>query len=388
MPYLNEIPGKWIYRFQNLQDEKPVRTLTKGELPGNYKGEKNDLNNLAFPNFTVKQSVNNSYFSNPYFTRISTGNKSIAEQITEKSPTFLICWFGINDYLEYAMEGAVDENKLTTLEEFELGFNSFLQKILNETESKIIAGNLISICDLPYFYLNQYNFIRLSNAEKSLAQAIYKPYNESVAIYNVGKPAELVRPMISFEDNGATLYPQPLVVIDDLLPDAFYSNGEPLPKFRQLKPGELALYSITPEMVKAGWGWKIPLDQTYYLNAEEIDRIEERKNGFNQIINQLADKYPNRLAVADLHSVTKKIAETGKMDAWGISVSEEIIYQNGLPLEGGLELNSIFSLDAVHFNQRGNAFIAAEFIKSINATFGATVPLPEINSFAGNVYTY
>lgn len=385
---VNEIAGKWIYRFQNLQDENPVRTLTPGEIPGDFSGDKNSLNNLAVPQLSVKHLAGNEFDFNPYFSRISTGGNDLVEQLAMKSPTFVICWIGMNDYLKYAMNGAVNSEDLTTHEDFETGLNSFVSAMMQQTESKVILGNLISILDLPFFYLRQYNFIRLSNVEKASAQAQYNVYNLKVAAWNVGKPAELTRRMISFEDNGATLYPQPVVVIDNSLPDAFEPNGDPLPKYRQLTADDMALFSITDDMVAQGWGWLKPLEEKYYLRADELNHIEQRRQDFNEIIRNLAQQYPNRISVADLQSAVKQIADTGKSDAWGILVSDEIIYADGVPMEGGLALNSIFSLDAVHFNQRGNAFIAKEFIKSINATFDANIPRPEINAFIGNVYTY
>jgi len=385
---VNEIVGKWIYRFQNLQDENPVITLTQGEIPVDFSGDKSTLNNLAIPELSAKHLAKNEFVSNTYFSRISTGGNDLVNQLVEKSPTFVICWIGINDYLKYAMNGAVNNEDLTTPEDFETGINAVVSAIMQQTESNVVIGNLISILDLPFFYIRQYNFIRLTNTEKASAQAQYNDYNLKIAAYNVGKPAELTRPMISFEDNGATLYPQPVVVIDDSLPDAFEPNGDPLPKYRQLTANDLALFSITEEMVAQGRGWLKPLEEKYYLKAEEINRIEQRRQDFNQIINNIAQQYPNRIGVADLQTITNQIADTGKSDAWGILVSDEIIYADGVPLEGGLALNSIFSLDAVHFNQRGNAVIAHEFVKSINSTFNANIPLPEINAYIGNVYTY
>ena len=57
---------------------------------------------------------------------------------------------------------------------------------------------------------------------------------------------------------------------------------------------------------------------------------------------------------------------------------------NGVPLEARLGYNSIFSLDALHFNPRGNAFVANRFIQKMNDNFGSNIPLVDVNQFVGN----
>ena len=183
-------------------------------------------------------------------------------------------------------------------------------------------------------------------------------------------------------------FTQPVVVIDENLPNALYPDGSPLEKYRQLTEGEMALFSITSGMVENGFGSLIPLTKEYYLTHTEIDLIEERLNAFNQIISNSTQMHSERIAVADVNNAVHRVAETAKMDAWGIRILDETIYVDGVPLEGSLDLNSIFSLDAVHFNQRGNAFITNVFVETINSKFNANIPLAHINSYIGNVYEF
>ena len=42
-----------------------------------------------------------------------------------------------------------------------------------------------------------------------------------------------------------------------------------------------------------------------------------------------------------------------------------------------------FSLDGVHLTGRGYAIIANEFIKSINSTYGSTLPQVNVNNYSG-----
>ncbi|MFW6370968.1 MAG: hypothetical protein ACOC10_07175, partial [Bacteroidota bacterium] len=63
-----------------------------------------------------------------------------------------------------------------------------------------------------------------------------------------------------------------------------------------------------------------------------------------------------------------------------------IYYADGVPIEGTLGINSIFSIDGIHFNQRGNAFVANEFIRAMNVGFNANVRTADINRWPGNTY--
>ena len=310
-------------------------------------------------------------------------------QIINKSPSLVLLWLGINDYLEYSMNGASNEEMFSQLSETRGHFQSLVTWLLSETDAKIIIGNLIPINDLPYFYLNQYNFIRLDNAKKGAAQSRYNNYNSAVAKYNVGKPMSEWRPMITFEDNGSTLYPQRVVVEDKTLVDASYADGTPLEKYRQLNENEMALFSITPQLVANGYGSSIPVSDNYYLSEKQIEKINEFVATFNQgLVSMVQNWDPERLVLVDIKSEIAKIAQTGRIDSWGFYESEEFVFFDGVPVEAGIDKYSIYSLDAVHFNQRGNAFIANEFIKVLNQKFGADIPGVNINNYVGNQYNF
>ncbi len=133
-----------------------------------------------------------------------------------------------------------------------------------------------------------------------------------------------------------------------------------------------------------GLGSIIPVDDTLYLSLDQIEVIKTRINSFNTIIEQMAAKYPNQLYVVHLTDLVHQIAETGKYDAWGRPPSTEIFQYNGLPITGDLGINSIFSLDGLQFNQRGNAFIANLFIQTMNDQFSSNLPEVNANAFVGN----
>jgi lysophospholipase L1-like esterase len=88
---------------------------------------------------------------------------------------------------------------------------------------------------------------------------------------------------------------------------------------------------------------------------------------FNDIIKQTADKYD--LAFVDANSIMKALMKGIIID--GVGYNTEFV-------SGGF-----FSLDGIHASFRGYAIIANEFIKAVNAKYGSTVPLANVNDFTG-----
>ena len=229
--------------------------------------------------------------------------------------------------------------------------------------------------------------MRLSGTALGIAQTYYRSYNQAVSEHNILYP-DSKRPFIVFNDNGSTLYPQPIVIVDDSLSDALYPDGTtPLPKLRQLTEDEMILLIFPVDKMEFGYGSIDPVTAEYYLKVSQINEINLRIEAFNQVLEQEVNKYPGRLVFVPISEIVHKIAETGKIDSWGRAASDEVISYNGLPLEGTLGYNSIYSLDGLHFNSRGNALIVNQIINSINEEFGSNLPLVNVNSYLGNTIT-
>jgi len=198
-------------------------------------------------------------------------------------------------------------------------------------------------------------------------------------------PGNELRPFIDFNDNGFTQYPQPVVVQDESLSDGYYPDGTPLPKIRQLEPGELLLLSLPLDQVENnGLGSFVPISEKYYLNEDKILIIQSRINAYNAVISQIVNDYKDRIVLLDLNTSINELALTGKIDAWDVPSSSEVFSYDGVPIKADLSLNSIFSLDGLHFNQKGNAFVTNKIIEIINYSFNANIPTVDINNFVGN----
>lgn len=392
------IKGRWIYALSDEEQAGPTRILTDGEKPENYPDKLSAPTNFAIP-FARCFNFNDPGFSgNIYYSRIASdpGNSTLLGDILAANPTFFTLWIGVNDYMAFALAGGtgnpdppsdpsqIGETDLTPEDVFNTQLNSIVSGLLANSETKGLIAELPMVDDFPFFYTLPYNFMKLSGTALGVARSFYKNYNEAVAAHNAKHPDQK-RSFIDFNDNGATLYPQPLVVKDNTLPDAFYPDGvTPMEKIRQLEEGELIFLSLPVEKMKYGLGSIVPVEEEFYLSAPQIELIRTRIKVFNSIIEQEAAKYPDQLAVVYLSEVIHQIAETGKYDAWGRPPSTEIYQYNGVPLTGDLALNSIYSLDGLHFNQRGNAFIANLFIHTMNKKFKSNLPDADVNSYVGN----
>jgi lysophospholipase L1-like esterase len=395
-----EIYGKWKYVFEDKTSDFPKRKLTVGEMPGELEVDRKPIRNFSVPELKIQQVFNPGLSANLYYLRMASaaGSSTLLSDLKAADPTFTLVWIGMNDYLHYAIKGATNEIKqqssgspdrsLTPVDEFSTAYRFLTDRLLQHPDNKLAIGNLISLQSLPYFYCMPYNKLFLTNEQLSAVRSVYQEFNQAVVEYNRTVPAEKQRPFIDFYDNGWNLHPQPLVVIDSLLPDAAYPNDTPLEKYRQLNENELVLLSLTDEMVEAGYGSAIPLPNEFFLTERELSEVEMRTNSFNAVISELAAIHPERIVLVDVNGLVEEIAEAGKTDAHGDRLSNTLFYFNGVPVEGALEMNSIFSLDGLHFNQRGNAFVANEFIDAINKKFGAQISKADINRYPGNVYNF
>lgn len=396
----NALVGKWYYEFKETSGDVPQLKLTKGEQISAFNGDINKLNDFSIPVLRMNQVNSTELSTNPFIKRIASSPvNSYTTEVVQRNPTFVVLWLGMNDILDYAVHGAVgdpdfDENSagsgwnMTSVENFRSNLNKLADELLLNPDCKLVIGNLISIKSLPFFYIQPYNGLFLDDKELSTARAKYAGFNEAVAIYNRTVPEELKRPFIDFYDNGYNMAPQPLVVTDSLLPDALYPDGSKLEKYRHLTKNEMVFYIVTDEMLEMGYGSTIPIDMQHYLNEKDIELIEHRIIDFNAVLNEMSNAQPERIVIADIKSLVEPVAETGKTDAWGNPLNKEVIYFDGIPVEGSLGINSIFSLDGLHFNPRGNAFAANGFVDAVNRGFGANFPMVDINKYIGNVYSF
>ncbi|NOY37164.1 MAG: hypothetical protein GXO83_06275 [Chlorobi bacterium] len=395
------IKGKYVLVYAEPIDQEPVITVLPGEPVEDYNGDKTLVTDLSIPFLKSFQFGWQTVPDNIYYPRIAAnpGTFSLLDQVAIHHPETFVLWMGMSDLLGYAVSGGAGDSipvssprlfgpdDLTPVAVYRTALEEVVSALLVEPQAKGVIFTLPSFEDLPFFYYYSYDFMKLTGSQLGLANTFYADFNNAVLINNMtsGNPQ---RPFIGFNDNGYTQYPQSLVVTDYSLPDAYYPDGIPLPKIRNLAEGEKLLLDIPVDKITQGYGWLVPVEEKYYLNLAQVRTLQNRVVAYNQAIEDVAAMYPGRLAVADIRETIHNIAETGKLNGWGKPSSSEEYHFDGVPLTGRLGLNSIFSLDGLHFNQRGSAYVSFLAVKAINDAFGASLSLVDVNDFKGNIPRY
>lgn len=138
-----------------------------------------------------------------------------------------------------------------------------------------------------------------------------------------------------------------------------------------MAPGDLTTFP-TLLLIDLGLGSTALLQNPdFILSAAEAATVSQRITDFNAVIKQVAAE--NGMGVADIHQLFEDIASNPPVFL-GIPLSTRYI--------GG-----VFSLDAVHPSNIGQAIVANTFINAINTTYGSSIPphsLAELTTFFAN----
>lgn len=400
-----QVPAKTV---ANPNPSPTPRPKVPGDFPAPFTGNKAALNNFGVPGILLAQVLTpltggpgvpaNPAF-NPLYARFATnpGTSTIMGDALATNPTFFLFWLGNNDVLGYAAGGGNDAGiQITSQAAFAGQYQAAIGALLASSSTiKGVVGNIPDVLSAPYFNLVPYNAIPMDAATAASANVGFGGYNLLVgAALQAGfiNQAEFVARQIQF-NAGANA-----VVIDDpeladLGPifDGALAQGqisaairaalEPLRRARQLKAGEkltlpaagvLGTLAI-PGNAQAVRGVAFPLSDQFALTAKEMTEIRTAITGFNTTIASAVNGSGGRIALADINTFFTNLIQTGTTVIDGL-----IVTPNFAPPTG------VFSEDGVHPNSRGYALAANEFIKAINAKFGATIPFAKISDYPGN----
>ncbi|ELR68048.1 hypothetical protein C900_01184 [Fulvivirga imtechensis AK7] len=356
-----------------------------------YSGNKSALNNFGVPGITLATALtpltggpadpgNPAY--NPYYARFASnpGTSTIigdAAAALADGGTFLLFWLGNNDVLGYATGGASNPAILTSESDFSTRFSAALGTLLQaNADANGAVANIPNVTDIPYFTTVDYNPVPLDQATADQLNAGYSDFNNGIMAYNAGMlpgqsgppSEENQRPTISFAPGNNAV-----VIEDETLPDL---SAYGIPSIRQTTSNDLIVLSagavIGVDMGGGPKGLQDPLGDEYVLIPSEIDEIGNSIAAFNQTISSFVSANSDRLVLVDINSIFEDFAEKGT------TINGSALNASISPPFGG------FSLDGVHPNGRGSAFVANKFIEAINAKFNASIPLSNPNNYGGN----
>ncbi len=335
----------------------PVPTQGNPELltdPTTWINGKAPFNNVAVPGAKTYHLLAKEYGDpslgmgnfNPYYARFASnpGTSTVIGDAMMNNPTFFSLWVGGNDVLWYGLgggtglESGMGPYDITPESIFQLSITT-LARTLTTNGAKGVMCNIPGIDALPYFSYIKYNDLVVNADTAALLNYLYA-----------------AAPHIEFHEGN-----NPFVMADVNAPGGI----------RQIKEGEKVLLSALSDILgDEHYGVLKPLTDEMVLDLDELSVIDDATDKFNTIIKDAADN--NDLAFVDANAILENIINGIVID--GVGYNTEFV-------TGGF-----FSLDGIHTSGRGYAIVANEFIKAINAKYGSTVPLANVNDFTGVEY--
>jgi hypothetical protein len=359
---------------------------------------KSTLNNFGVPGVTLGGSLSPALAANPYYNRIasSVGTSTLigdASAALANGGSFFTFWLGNNDILGYATAGGT--GTYTPADNSATGFGTLFNAALNamlaaNTNAEGAVANIPDVTSIPYFTTINPLAFNVPTCSRAALGAGIDQLNAAINGWNAGvnanslltaaQKAALVRPVLSKKFD---VYP--MIIFDGALSDASVPTpGGPfvIPKIRNIIASDGILICLSagsdPSGLPGGMGVSPanPINELahdkFYLTPTEITEIKGVVGSYNQIISAAVTASSSRLVLVDTNAALTSLSTT-EFKINGSSLTASIS-----PPFGG------FSLDGVHPNARGSAYIANVFIQAINAKWGSTIPLCNPNEYSSN----
>ena len=261
-----------------------------------------------------------SISGSPFLDLVLRGQGTAVAQAVALTPTFATVWLGNNDVLGYAVSGGTNTNLPIPVAGVQAAVNAVVGALMGVDGCKIALATIPRVSDVPFF-------------------TTVKPYITT-----------------------ATGIP---VLVDG---EKQYWRG---PGDVALGPDDLVLLTAKDSLL-AGYGSVRALTSEMVLNVAEQAVTNAAITEYNAAIKAIAETpaWADRIALVDMEALFEKIA-SGHFYFGGVHVTTAMV-------TGGL-----FSLDGVHPNSVGYGLVANEFISAINAKFGSTIPLVNMNTLQG-----
>lgn len=279
---------------------------------------------------------------NPFFGRMASNQttSSILSDALALNPTFFSVFIGNNDVLAYALGGGASDS-ITSLPTFNTAINTIVSS-LTASGAKGIIGNIPDVTSIPFFTTVPWNGLTLRQGQADTLNGVV-PFLGISYVFKAGN--------------------NPFVIYDASVNTPSHA--------RVIQQGELILLDVPLDQIKCHkMGTLIPIPNQYVLTAAEINNIKTATNSYNATIQSAAKT--KGLAFVDVNAF--------------MSQTQKGISYDGISLNAQFVTGGAFSLDGIHLNPIGNALLANEFIKSINATYNSTIPLVDVTKYRGIVF--
>jgi hypothetical protein len=332
-------PFKLDYKTdcKGVSSLSPVRIATSGDasiLTETLYSSGNPFGNFGIPGLKLAE-VGLAGFANnnSFFKRLaSSTSTSVLVDAKNANATFFSLFLGLEEVVTYAKSGGTIAS-LPTTSDFETQYTAVVAN-MTENGAKGVLATIPDVTKMPYFTTIPWNGMKLDESNVDLLNSVYNPLGY---FFEIG-------------DNG-------FMMVDTAANDF---------AVRPMESGELLSLAVPLDSVKCNqMGVLFPIRDEFILDAGEILVLRDKISAYNVIIKSIAAQY--NLAVVEADKFVNKL-------------SDGFIY-NGVTMSAKFVSGGAYSLDGIHFNPKGNALLANEFIKSINSKYKSTIPLVNVGKF-------
>jgi len=341
--------------------------------------------------------------ANPYFARMaSRPDVTVLEDAaTQNASFFIISEIAGNDVLGYATSGGTGVDQTGNFDPTTYGSNDitdpnvFAQVLstvvgaMTANGAKGVIGNIPAVTSLPYFTTVPWDPWNPSNIGPQIPalNAFYAQLNGAFAFLQVPERSIIFSEtessgVVIIDDSLANISLQLTAVLigggldvptatllgnqfgqsrqataDDLLvltsralldPDPLNQEYAAFLISQGVPPGDAGLLALN--------GITYPLGDKWVLTSDESASVKTATDAYNASIDAVVAQ--KGLGFVDAQSLLEQLSDGG-------------VASDGFVLTGDYVTGGAFSLDGIHLNARGYAFLANEFLKSIDETYGS-----------------
>ena len=324
--------------------------------------------------------------ANPYYARFaSSATSSVLQDAMAQNATFFSLWIGNNDVLSFATSGGVGTNQTGNPDPSTYGGNDITDPTLfagtynalvtglTTNGAKGVVANIPYVTSIPFFKTVPHNPVPLDQATADmLNQQLLGPAIQILTALGAG---DRLSPVAAAGNNRLLIRDESLTNLSAQLTAALVGAGIPAPQAglmgnlygqaRHATNQDLVLLTTrgiigtTQPGIPAPFnivGVTYPLQDAAILTAAEALDVKTAVDAYNVSIKQIADA--NGLAFVDTNAALQQVANGG-------------VRFGNHHLSASFITGGVFSLDGVHPSARGSAYIANQFLKAINATYGS-----------------
>lgn len=293
------------------------------------------------------------------------GGTTAVQQAIMLEPEYITLWIGNNDILGYVLGGGEDETLITSSDDFRTYLVEIIGDLLDPDSG--VPGAQIVLANIPQYL--------------PYAYALDDVFVESVGDVPVIFDPKTLQPI---DFGGSTGYvpllldPTETGTVTHLLltaAGAYIEEGLGIDPAALDSDQETQLAALGVTIPTSALPLTKDLLMTDVEEALALSTITDLATGFNAIIDDVAADYG--IPVVDINTWMKpgggSPPASDPVAGWDDCLDFVLVSQD----------DTIFSLDGVHASDYGHAFIANEFIHTMNAEFGLSIPLLNPEAYKG-----